>query len=101
MFEFKTIRRVTVYADATLESALLPRFPALGARLHRDRVPGQGRARDGENPFSSGHNRIRIELLVLPEQAEKFLAFLQTGQFKNQAVTSCMDTVQIAASEHF
>ena len=102
MFQFKTIRRVTVYADATLESALLPRFLALGARGYTvTDCRGKGEHETVQNPFSSVHNRVRIELLVLPEQAEKILAFLQTGQFKNQAVTSCMDTVQIAASEHF
>ena len=102
MVVLKTIRRVTVYADASLEALLVNRLMALGSTGYTvTDCRGRGEHETVENPFSSTYNRVRIELLVQPEVAEKILTFLQAAHFKKQAVAACVETVQVAAAERF
>jgi hypothetical protein len=105
MIEMVTIRRVTVYADATLEPRLVPHFLSLGATGYTV-TPCRGRGEHGEHsapmaPLSSTSSHVRIELIVQPDVALKIMVFLQANHLKSQSVAACMEDVQVVSTEHF
>lgn len=101
MSDLQTIRRVTVYADAVLEPALIETFLQMGSTGYTV-VPCRGKGEHATitDPFSAA-TQVRIELLVQPPVAEEILAHLQSGQFTSRAIAACVETVQVAANERF
>jgi hypothetical protein len=101
MSQLKTIRRVTVYADATLEESLLEKFLELGSTGYTV-VPCRGKGEHAlvTDPFSAV-TQVRIELLVQPAVAEKIVAYLGSGHFQSRAIAACVETVEVAANERF
>src|SRR4051812_239685 len=98
MGELKTIRRVTVYADGSLEAVLLNKFLAFGSTGYTvSPCRGRGEHDTVDDPFATV-TRIRIELLVQPEVAEKILDFVDSPALKSHPVAACMESVQVVAS---
>ncbi len=101
MSAFKTISRVTVYSDATLEHHLIEQFLKLGVTGYTVlECRGKGKHELMHDPFQ-GVARVRIEMLVLPPVAEKLIHYLNADGFKGRAVLACMETVQVGAEEVF
>jgi Nitrogen regulatory protein P-II len=101
MIELKTICRVTVYADGALERTLLQQFLKLGSTGYTVTVcRGKGEHDTVDDPFATV-TRVRIELLVQPEVAEKILKLVDSPQYKSHPLAACMETVQVAASERY
>lgn len=96
-----TIRRISIYAAATMEKFMLEQCLTLGARgytVFECRGKGMNEALD--DPFQ-GANRVKIEVLVNDTTAEKIVAYLSDGKFKSKAVTVCVESVDVAAYEKF
>ncbi|WP_435005685.1 P-II family nitrogen regulator [Tundrisphaera lichenicola] len=101
MSQFRTIRRVTVYADASLEKILLERFLHLGATGYSIvECRGQGEHEVVVDPFR-GAARVRIEVLCRPEVGEKILDYLSGENFQRRAVAACMEHVEVASGDKF
>lgn len=99
--ELKTICRVTVYADATLETILLKQFLAMGSNGYTVLAcRGKGEHDTVADPFATV-TRIRIELLVQPEVGQKILAYVDSPALKSHPVAACMESVQVVASERY
>jgi hypothetical protein len=101
MSELKTICRVTVYADASLEAVLLKQFLAMGSTGYTVMAcRGKGEHDTVADPFANV-TRLRIELLVQPEVAHKILAYVDSPALKSHPVAACMETVQVVESERY
>ncbi len=101
MSQLQTIRRVTVYADASLEESLLAKFAELGSNGYTV-VDCRGKGEHSVvKAFFSEVSHVRIEVLVQPAVAERIIDLLASGQFQSRAVAACMETVQVAAGERF
>ena len=96
MIELQTVRRVTIYTEASLEAGLLEHFAALGARGYTV-SPCRGRGSHGVmvDPFTN-LTHSRIELLVQPDVADKILMYLEAEHLKMKAITACMEDVKVA-----
>lgn len=95
------MQRVTVIVDARLENQLLKRFEKLGAKGYTI-VECRGR---GEHEIIedllSGAGRVRIETIVPPKVATDIMAYLHEPQFANDALTACVENVQVDPSDRF
>ena len=101
MIELKTISRVTVYADGALEATLLRQFLKMGATGYTvSDCRGKGEHDTVDDPFANV-TRVRIELLVQPEVAEKMLKLVDSPQYKSHPLAACMETVQVVAGERY
>jgi hypothetical protein len=101
MSELQTIRRVTVYADSTLEEKLVEHFLKLGSTGYTIvDCRGKGEHDSAVDPFTTT-SHVRIELLVQPAVADKVMAFVQSNPFRGHALTSCVETVQAPVRQHF
>jgi hypothetical protein len=101
MGQLQTIRRVTVYADAALEDALLAKFTELGSNGYTVvACRGKGEHSVVTTPFTDV-THVRIELLVQPAVAGRILDYLGSGAFQSRAVAACAETVEVAANERF
>jgi hypothetical protein len=96
-----TVRRVTVYADSALEQHLLETFLRLGSTGYTIiECRGKGEHQVIEDPYT-GVSRVRIELLVQPAVAERIMEHLADPGYKTHALAACVETVEVAATEHF
>jgi hypothetical protein len=87
MSELKTIRRVTVYADGALEAILLKQFLAMGSTGYTiSACRGKGEHDTVDDPLANV-TRVRIELLVHPDEAEKILAYIDGPALKSQRLS--------------
>jgi hypothetical protein len=101
MSELQTIRRITVYADASLEQFLIEQFLKLGAKGYSViECRGKGKHEIIEDPYT-GISRVRIETLVQPAVAEKIMHYLARDEFKRRAVAACVESVEAPGAEHF
>lgn len=101
MIELQTIRRVTVYADAALESFIIQHALAVGARGYSAaECRGKGKHEILADP-RTGASVVRIEFLVRPEVGEKIMYYLSSPEFRRRAVAACMESVQVPAGEEF
>ena len=102
MTPMKTIRRVTVYADSAIEETLIQHFTQLGSTGYTvTDCRGKGEHEVIPDPMT-GVSQVRIEVLVEPDVAEKIVDYLQSSTgLKPYALAACVDSVDVAASEHF
>ena len=101
MIELKTISRVTVYANRALEATLLQQFLKMGSTGYTVSVcRGKGEHDTVNDPFANV-TRVRIELLVQPEVAEKILRLVNSPQYKSHPLAACLETVQVVSSERY
>jgi hypothetical protein len=97
----QTIRRVTVYADSTLQGRLIETFMGLGSTGYTVLdCRGKGEHEIVEDPFG-GFSRVRIELLVQPAVAERIIEHVTSKTYQGHALAACVETVEVAATEHF
>ncbi|MFO0952011.1 MAG: hypothetical protein U0835_12840 [Isosphaeraceae bacterium] len=97
MAQFKTIRRVTVYADGALEQTILNLCTRFGARGYTVLAirEGKGLRTAAAGKFGTPQS-IRIELLVDPEVAQKILMALSSETFGPRPVLACSEPVEVA-----
>ena len=101
MAELRTISRVTVYASGSLEAVLLKQFLAMGSTGYTvSACRGKGEHDTVDDPFANV-SRVRIELLVQPEVAEKILTYVDSPALKSHPGAACMEMVQVVASERY
>jgi hypothetical protein len=101
MIEMITIRRVTVYAAASLEQNLIPHFLSLGATGYTvTPCRGKGEHKVLDDPMVST-SHVRIELIVQPPVADKIMMFLHADYLKSQAVAACVEDVRVPADERY
>lgn len=99
MFETTNARRVVIIVDASLQNQILEKVMELGARGYNT-VPCGGRgthAVTGE-PFRSGDELVRIEIISSFEVGAKILDYVhavQFQQFGNYALSAYADTVEV------
>lgn len=102
MAELQTIRRVTVYAAGRMENELLAQFLKLGSTGYTVvACRGKGEHPVVDDPFGPGTSHVRIELLVQPEVADKVMRYIEQYHSRNSSIAACVETVQVAKSEHF
>jgi MFS superfamily sulfate permease-like transporter len=92
------LRRVTVVAEATLETRLVQRFRDLGASGYTA-VPCHGAGRGGTGPV--GNAFVRIEAIVPHDAAERILDAMQAEFAPAHRVTVCTETVEVLRPEKF
>ena len=90
------LRRVTVVAEAALETRLARRFRELGASGHTA-MPCQGAGRSG----TDGDSFVRIEAIVPHDTAERILDAIQAEFAPAHRVTVCIETVEVLRPEKF
>lgn len=101
MSSLVTVQRVTVIVDSKLEELLVKRFAKLGAKGYTIlECRGRGEHEIIED-ILSGPTRVRIETIVQPKVAADIMAYLHEPQFANDALTVCVDEVQVDASDRF
>jgi nitrogen regulatory protein PII len=101
MSVMQTIRRVTVYADGSLEARLLKQFLALGSTGYTVLdCRGKGEHDTVDDPFSQT-KRVKIELLVRPEVADKIVDHLEAGHYQRRAVSVYVQSVEVPAVERY
>jgi hypothetical protein len=101
--KLKTISRVTVFAEGVLEQTILQLCLKLGAHGYTvlDCRGGKGEHALVEKLFDSTPERVRIELLVEPDVAEKIMTLLASDQFIRRPVLACLETVQVMEGVHY
>lgn len=96
-----TVRRVTIIADAALEKQLLDQIVKLGAKgFTCQDCRGRGEHEVFEDPWT-GASRVRIETIVQPAVADQIMDYVHQPQLLNQAVTACLETVQVSTLDRF
>jgi hypothetical protein len=101
MPEYQTIRRVTIYANAALEETLIKHCLALGSTGYTVcACRGKGRYGIVEDLLAPT-SEVRIELMVKPDAADKIMAYLEEHHLKSQAVSACLETIQVPKCEHY
>jgi MFS superfamily sulfate permease-like transporter len=96
-----SIRRITVVAETVLEQRLQRAFAELGASGYTAiQCAGAGRRRLREDP-TSPEFCVRIEVLALPDIAERMLAWLHREIVPFHAVTACVETVEVLRADAF
>ena len=101
MAVLETIRRITVYAGAELESNLLSRVKALGAKGYTlTECRGLGEHATLDDPLARS-THIRIELLVQPAVADAIMEYLSQLHVQHRPVAACVESVQVTDPKHF
>jgi hypothetical protein len=101
MSELVTVCRATVIADGALEKRLLKQFWQLGIKgFSRMECQGQGEHEVVGDVFG-GLSRVRIEMIVQPPVGEAIVKYLHRPEFDNQAVTVCLENVQVSPADKF
>lgn len=98
MPEFKTVRRVTIYADGSLEQTLLDVCRKQGARGYTvlECRGGKGLNTAVEGRFLSNTARVRIEVVADPPVAEAIMAQLASPTFARRPVLAVVEAVEVA-----
>jgi MFS superfamily sulfate permease-like transporter len=90
------LRRVTVVAEAALETRLARRFRELAASGHTA-MPCHGAGRSG----TGGDGFVRIEAIVPHDAADRILDAIQAEFAPAHRVTVCIETVEVLRPEKF
>ena len=100
MNKLTDIHRVTIYAESLVEKKLLDACIAAGATGYTViDCRGAGKTQVVDN--LGGEGRVRIELLVRPETAQKILTYLRKSVLKKYAVTIAVESVQVPNPDDF
>ncbi|MBN8628475.1 MAG: SulP family inorganic anion transporter [Planctomycetes bacterium] len=97
----KSLRRLTVVADDSLQDRLVGEFVKLGASGYTlSPCVGAGRRRiaSGESP---NRELVRIEVVAPGPVAESLLDFLRRDIMAEHAVTACLETVDVINPDQF
>lgn len=100
MSESLTVRRITVVTHNRLEETLVNQFAQLGAKGYTAMdCRGRGEHELLQDVFA-GATRVRIEVVVQPEVAEKILDYLAEPQFAHQPIMVTVETLQVPSTSH-
>lgn len=95
------IRRITIYADVSLETMLLKSLADFGVSGYTSiAVSGAGRRQIESAPLHS-EARVRIEVLVPYHLADQILEYLHRQILSNFHVTACVENVLVLRPEAF
>jgi len=101
MSNLVSIQRVTIVADSKLEESLLKHICKLGAKGYTCvDCRGRGEHEILQDVFTAT-SRVRIETIVQPKVAEALMKYLDSPQYHQQALTACVEPVQVLASDNF
>ena len=101
MSNLVSIQRVTIVADARLEDSLLKHICKLGAKGYTcTDCRGRGEHEILQDVFTAA-SRVRIETIVQPKVAEAIMKYLDSPQYHQQALTACVEAVQVLPSDNF
>ena len=96
-----SIYRVTVVTESELEQPIVDQFAKLGAKGYTSTYcRGRGEHEIFEDPLRAT-GRIRIELIVQPQVAEKIMDFLHGPQFAARPLAVCLDQVLVSPHDQF
>ena len=103
MPQLKSISRVTIYCEEQLANALIQQCQKLGARGYTsvECKGGKGFHQMMEDPFVGHASRLRVEMLVDPEVAEKIIDALDREPFVSRPVLACIDPVKVSVRDHY
>lgn len=97
-----SIQRVTVVADAVLESMLIQNLLRLGARGYTiSDCRGKGEHGIVDNLLSGASSQIRIETIVQPVVADAIFDYLEHSVFDRYAVTAWIDQIEVSRHDRF
>lgn len=100
MSESLTVRRITVVTHNRLEETLVNQFAQLGAKGYTAMdCRGRGEHELLQDVFA-GATRVRIEVVVQPDVAEKILDYLAEPQFAHQPIMVTVETLQVPSTSH-
>jgi nitrogen regulatory protein PII len=98
MSNLTTVRRITVVTHNRLEETLVSQFAKFGAKGYTAMdCRGQGEHELLQDVFA-GATRVRIEVIVQPDVAEKILAYLEDPQFQHQPIMASVESLEVPAS---
>lgn len=98
MSELVTVRRITVVTHNRLEEMLVNQFAQLGAKgFTAMDCRGRGEHELLQDAFA-GATRVRIEVIVQPDVADKILEYLETPQFAHQPIMASIETLEVPSS---
>lgn len=101
MERMKTVYRITVYADGSMEDALVQKFLELGAKGYTA-VDGRGSGQRQIVANLMGRAEVsRIEVLVHRDTAQKIVDYLNHNVIHKKPVTLCVDEVRVIRDAHF
>jgi hypothetical protein len=101
MEKMKTVYRITVYADGSLEDRLVARFLKLGAKGYTAvNGRGSGQRQIVENVFGRAEVS-RIEILAHKDVAQRIVDYLNHEMIGRQPVTVCLEEVRVIRDGHF
>lgn len=95
------IRRVTIVADAALETQITDRCIELGASGYTSiacRGAGRRSLADGG---TAPNSQVRIEVVAPPQTAELILDYVRREISLEYAVTACIETVEVLRRDQF
>jgi hypothetical protein len=101
---FRTVRRVTIYADGSLEATILDLCLKQGARGYTVLAAHSGKglrtAVEGRSLSGTPH-KVRIEIVAEPAVAEAILTQLSSPAFARRPVLAVMDSVEVGVGVEF
>jgi hypothetical protein len=98
MSDLITVRRITVVTHNRLEETLVNQFAQFGAKGYNAMdCRGRGEHELLQDVFA-GATRVRIEVIVQPDVADKILTFLAEPQFAHQPMMVSVETLEVPAS---
>lgn len=99
MFETTNARRVVIIVDASLQHQIIEKVMELGARGYNTvSCGGHGTHAITGEPFRSGDELVRIEVISSFAVGAKILDYIhvvQFQQFSNYALSAYADTVEV------
>lgn len=101
MERMHTIYRITIYADGSLESQIVPKLLELGAKGYTE-TDGRGSGQRQIVANFLGRAEVsRIEVLVPRPVAQKIIDYLNHDMIRKQPVTVCLEEVRVIREDHF
>jgi len=94
------IRRVTIMADAALETEITQKCVELGASGYTA-MPCHGAGRRSLAEGATRSEQVRIEVVAPQAVAEQILDYLRRDISLDHAVTACIETVEVLALQQF
>ena len=96
------LRRLTLVADRELEDSLVDAMLKLGASGYTaSACHGSGRHSTRNGNLQANRAQVRLEVIVVPEVAERILAYLRQEVLPLERVIVCAETVEVLRRDHF
>ena len=101
MGNLTAVKRVTIFVDGLFEEVVTGQLGKLGAKGYTcTDCRGVGEHQIVQDLFVIS-SRVRIETIVQPPVAEAIMTFLESPHFADQALTACVETVEVPLRGRF